>query len=401
MSVFNSIPSALQAFKQGELLIVVDDENRENEGDLVLAAEKATPEKINFIIKHGRGLMCVPLTEKRATELDLPPMVEKNTESSRTNFTVAVDAKKGTTTGISAFDRTKTIKVLANPRTKPDDLARPGHIFPLIAREGGVLVRAGHTEAVVDLARLASLKSIGVLCEIIKEDGRMARLPDLQKFAQKFKLKIITIKDLITYRQEREKLIEKKADAHIDTSLGRFKIIVYESKIDKTQHIALVKGTVKKRKNVLVRVHSECMTGDVFGCLKCDCHEQLHAALAKIAQKKQGVLLYMRQEGRGIGLINKIKAYQLQEKGMDTVEANLALGLNADLRHYGLGAQVLADLGLSEIHLMTNNPRKIVALEGYGLKVTKRIPLETKPSPKNKFYLKTKKQKMGHLLNDL
>ena len=398
MSHFNSIPSALQALKNGELIIVVDDENRENEGDLIMAAEKATPEKINFMIKNGRGLICVPLTQTKATQLDLSLMVQKNTESKETNFTISVDAKKDVTTGISAFDRTKTIKALTSSRTKSTDLARPGHIFPLIAREGGVLVRAGHTEATVDLAHLSNLKPLGVICEIIKENGHMARLPDLLKFAKKFKLKIITIADLIHYRRQTEKLIEKKAEAHIDTDHGRFKIVVYESHLDQTQHIALIRGTVKNQKNVLVRVHSECITGDVFGCLKCDCHDQLHTALAQISKKKQGVLLYMRQEGRGVGLINKLKAYQLQEKGLDTVEANLALGLQPDLRDYGLGAQILADLGLSEIHLMTNNPRKIVALEGYSLKVKKRIPLEIQPTARNKSYLKTKKQKLGHLL---
>jgi len=393
------IKKAISDFKSGKMVIVVDDEDRENEGDIIFAAEKTTPEKINFMIKEGKGLICIAISEEIANGLDLRPMVETNTENTGCNFTVSVDAKKKTATGISAKDRAQTILTIINPKSKPQDLRRPGHIFPIIAKEGGVLKRAGHTEAASDLAKLAGLKQAGVLCEIIKDNGEMARMTDLIKFAKKHNLSIITIKDLIEFRRHNEKFIEKTAETLLETKYGEFKMIVYKSKIDGKEHIALIKGTLGK--NSLVRVHSECMTGDLFKSTQCDCGEQLELSFKKISKESSGVILYMRQEGRGIGLANKLKAYNLQKKGYDTVEANKALGFEPDLRDYGIGAQILKDLGLSEIRILTNNPKKIVGLEGHGLKITKRIRLETTPGKNNAKYLRTKKTKLGHLLNNV
>jgi 3,4-dihydroxy 2-butanone 4-phosphate synthase / GTP cyclohydrolase II len=401
----DSISDAIIDIANGKMVIVVDDENRENEGDLVMAAEKVTPESINFMIKHGRGLVCLAATGKRLDELDLLPMVKNNTDKKETAFTVSIDAKIGTSTGISAHDRAETIKQFIDPHAKAQDFTRPGHIFPLRAREGGVLTRAGHTEASVDFARLAKLYPAGVICEIIDEDGTMARLLQLKEFAKKHDLKIVSIEDLIHYRikhdktyigENKEPLIERISEAELPTISGDFKIIDYRSKVDGKEHVALVKGDVKGKNNVLVRAHSECMTGDTFGSLRCDCGDQLAAALKKIDEEGVGVLIYMRQEGRGIGLRNKIKAYELQDGGMDTVEANEALGFDADLRDYGVGAQILVDLGLSTIRLMTNNPQKIVGLEGYGLEVIERVPLYLPESEHNCKYLKTKREKMGH-----
>ncbi len=398
MNPFNKIEEAIEAIKKGEIIIVVDDEDRENEGDFIMAAEKVTPQAINFMATHGRGLICVPMTPERLEELDLQPMVTENTAHLGTAFTVSVDAKQGVTTGISAQDRAKTIQVLIQPQTKPQDLARPGHIFPLRARKGGVLRRAGHTEAVVDLARLAGLYPAGVLCEIMDEDGTMARVPKLLEIARKFHLKIITIKDLIEYRRRKEHLVHRVATANLPTRFGEFRIHIYESDIDPSDHVALVKGEISPDKPILVRVHSQCLTGDVFHSLRCDCGDQLEKALQMIEQEGEGVLLYMRQEGRGIGLANKIKAYHLQEHGKDTVEANEALGFKPDLRDYGIGAQILADLGVRKIRLMTNNPKKIVGLKGYGLEVVERVPIEATPNPINLKYLQTKRDKMGHLI---
>ncbi|MBA7597568.1 Riboflavin biosynthesis protein RibBA [subsurface metagenome] len=399
VSDFASIEDAVEDIRQGKLIVVVDDEDRENEGDLIAAAEKVTPEMVNFIVKHGRGLLCAPITRERTEELQLPPMVERNTEKHGTAFTVSVDYKHGTTTGISAFDRAKTILSLVDPSTRPDDLARPGHIFPLVAKKGGVLRRAGHTEATVDLARLAGLKPAGLLCEIMDADGSMARLPRLEEFAREFSLKIITIKDLIAYRQRREKLVRRLFSASLPTRYGEFKLIVYEAVIDGNHHLALVKGAVEGRKNVLVRVHSQCLTGDVFGSARCDCGDQLHEAMQKIEAEGLGVLVYMRQEGRGIGLLNKLVCYRLQDQGLDTVEANVAIGFPPDARDYGIGAQILADLGLTSIRLMTNNPAKRIGLEGYGLEVVERVPLIIQPHEHNRFYLETKRDKLGHLLD--
>jgi len=399
VSDFASIEDAVEDIRQGKLIVVVDDEDRENEGDLIAAASKATPEMINFIVKHGRGLLCAPITKERAEELQLPPMVERNTEKHGTAFTVSVDYKHGTATGISAFDRAKTILSLVDPSTRPDDLARPGHIFPLVAKKGGVLRRAGHTEATVDLARLAELYPAGLLCEIMDADGSMARLPRLKEIAKEFSLKIITIKDLIAYRQRREKLVRRLFSASLPTRYGEFKLIVYEAVIDGNHHLALVKGAVEGKQNVLVRVHSQCLTGDVFGSGRCDCGDQLHEAMQKIEAEGLGVLVYMRQEGRGIGLLNKLVCYRLQDQGLDTVEANVAIGFPPDARDYGIGAQILADLGLTSILLMTNNPAKRIGLEGYGLKVVERVPLVIQPHEHNRFYLETKRDKLGHLLD--
>ena len=395
---FATIGEAIEDIKAGKFVIVVDDEDRENEGDLVMAAEKITPETINFMAKHARGLICLPITAERLDELDIPLMVSSNTSPFCTAFTVSVEAKQRVTTGISAHDRTETIKAMINPETRPEDIARPGHIFPLRARDGGVLVRAGHTETVVDLARLAGLYPAGVICEIMNEDGSMARLPQLELMSQKYNLKIISIADLIAYRRRHEKLVQKVATAKLPTRYGDFTAIAYKSDIDNDEHLALVMGDIKTRKPVLVRVHSECLTGDIFGSLRCDCGEQVIQSIKRIAEEGRGVLLYMRQEGRGIGFHNKICAYELQDKGLDTIEANLSLGFEPDLRDYGIGAQILADMGLHKIRLITNNPKKVIGLEGYGIKVTETVPIIIQPNPHNRRYLETKQKKMGHIL---
>jgi len=392
-----TIEDALKDIKRGKPVIVVDDENRENEGDFIIPAEKITPRLINFMAKHGRGLICVPLTQERLEELKIPIMVQDNTALHGTPFTVSVDVKEGTTTGSSAFDRSLTIRTLIDKKTKPSDLARPGHIFPLRAVKGGVLRRAGHTEATVDLARLAGFYPAGVLCEIMDTDGTMARLSQLKRIAKRFDLRIITIRDLIEYRRQTEKLIERILETKLPTKYAEFHLIMYEDTITRDHHLALVLGDVNNGKDILVRVHSQCLTGDVFHSLRCDCGDQMVAALKLIAQEKKGVFLYMRQEGRGIGLVNKLKAYKLQDEGLDTVDANKALGFDADLRDYGIGAQILCDLGLSSVRLLTNNPKKIIGLEGYGLKVTKQIPIFI-VHRQNVMYLKTKREKLGHLI---
>jgi 3,4-dihydroxy 2-butanone 4-phosphate synthase/GTP cyclohydrolase II len=395
--MFSSIEEILEDFKRGKPIIVVDDQDRENEGDLVVAAQFATPQVINFMIKEAKGLVCVPLTKKRIEELNLEPMYYKQDDPFKTAWRISVDAAKGITTGISCYDRARTIEVLIDPRSKPQDLIKPGHIFPLEAKEGGVLVRAGHTEAAVDLAKLSGLYPAGVICEIIKDDGTMARLPDLIEFAKKHNLKICTIASLIEYRRKKEKLIRKITEVNFPTEYGDFKLILYESILDGSQHIALIRGEITQDP-ILVRVHSECLTGDVFLSCRCDCGYQLHKSLEMIA-KGGGVFLYMREhEGRGIGLKNKLKAYRLQEKGFDTVEANQILGFPADLRDYGIGAQILVDLGVRKIKLLTNNPKKIIGLEGYGLEIVERIPIKGKISPYNQGYLETKKKKLGHFL---
>jgi len=391
----NTIPEVLEDLKKGRQVIVVDDEDRENEGDLIMAGEFAKSSDINFMATHGRGLICVPMEGSRLDEIDLHPMAANVRDPYKTGWAISCDANSGVTTGISAHDRARTVQVLSNPETKPGDLSRPGHVFPLRANEGGVLVRAGHTEACVDLLKMARLGPVGVICEIMKHDGTMARLDDLIRFSKKFNLKICSIAELIEYRGRSEKLIKRVAQTTIPTENGDFKVLVYESVVDKYHHLALVKGSPAKN-GALVRVHSECLTGDVFGSRRCDCGEQLKLAMKMIERYGSGVILYMRQEGRGIGLANKLRAYQLQDKGLDTVEANEALGFKADLRDYGIGAQILADLGLSKIRLLTNNPKKIVGLEGYGLEVVERVPLVVKPSKSNKRYLKTKKEKLGH-----
>jgi 3,4-dihydroxy 2-butanone 4-phosphate synthase/GTP cyclohydrolase II len=392
------ITEAIEDIKQGRFVIIVDDEDRENEGDLALAAEKVTTQAINFMAKHARGLICLPTTGERLDELRLPLMVDENTCKFGTAFTVSIDAKQGTTTGISAADRAKTVKAVVDPATRPEDLVRPGHVFPLRAREGGVLVRAGQTEAIVDLARLARLRPAGVICEIMNEDGTMARMPQLEVIADKFGIKIISVSDLIAYRRRHEKLVHRVAEAKLPTKYGEFTAIAYRSDTDADEHLALVMGDITNNGPVLVRVHSECLTGDVFGSLRCDCGEQISLALESIAKEGRGVLLYMRQEGRGIGFHNKIRAYALQDQGLDTVEANISLGFPSDLRDYGIGAQILADLGLHQIKLLTNNPKKVIGLEGYGLEVTETIPIIAAPNPYNRRYLATKQKKLGHRL---
>jgi 3,4-dihydroxy 2-butanone 4-phosphate synthase / GTP cyclohydrolase II len=401
MTLFVTIEEALEELRQGHLLVVVDDEDRENEGDLVLAAEKTTPETVNFMATHGRGLICIPMTGERLDELKLGMMVAENTAPMGTAFTVTVDARRGVTTGTSAYDRAVTIRTLVDAQTQAEDLTVPGHIFPLRAKEGGVLRRAGHTEAAVDLARLAGCYPAGVICEVLDDHGAMARLPQLRELATRFGLKMITIKDLIEYRTRKERLVRRIAATRLPTDYGEFTAVAYEATVYERTHLALVMGDVAGDEPVLVRMHSECLTGDVFQSMRCDCGSQLIKAMAVIKEAGRGVIVYLRQEGRGIGLHNKIRAYELQEQGMDTVEANAALGFKADLRDYGIGAQILVDLGLKNLRLLTNNPTKRAGLEGYGLQVVERVPLEVPANPENRKYLSTKRDKLGHLLTSL
>ena len=398
--LISKIEDAIKDFKKGKMIILVDDADRENEGDLIVASEFANPNIINFMATHGRGLICVTMDTEVAERLDLSPVKNSPKENlDTTAFTISIDANKGTTTGISAQDRSTTAKLVANPKSKPQDFDRPGHMFPLVARDGGILVRAGHTEASVDMAKICGLQSSAVICEIMNDDGTMARLKDCEKFAKKHKIKIATIADLIGYRLKKDSLVEKIAECQLPTHMTNFKCYAYESMIDGKTHIALIKGKISKTKSTLVRVHSECLTGDIFGSLRCDCGSQLHSALEMISNEESGVLLYLAQEGRGIGIGHKIKAYSLIEKGLDTVEANEALGFKEDLREYGTGAQILRDIGVRKIKLLTNNPRKVAGIEGYGIKITETVPIEISPGEHNKNYLKTKKKKLGHVLS--
>lgn len=395
---FDSIDSVIKDVRRGRMVIVVDDADRENEGDLVMAAEKVTPGAVNFMARYGRGLICVPTTEERLKQLGIGEMVSQNREMFRTDFQVSVDAKSGIASGISAADRSRTVEVITDPRAMPEDLVQPGHVFPLRAKPGGVLQRAGHTEAAVDLAKLAGCRPVGLICEIMNDDGSMARLPQLRRFTRRHKLKMCTIEDLIKYRRSIEKLVERIEVVKMPTDFGDFRLHLYRSRVDGLHHLALVKGDVDGKSDVLVRVHSECLTGDVFGSRRCDCGPQLHQAMKQIDDAGRGVIVYMRQEGRGIGLAPKILAYKLQEQGLDTVEANLKLGYGMDLREYGIGAQILVDLGLRTIRLLTNNPRKVVGLDGYGLEITEQVPIRVKPNRHNRKYLKSKRDRMGHLL---
>ena len=393
------IEEAIEDIRNGRMVVLVDDEDRENEGDLTMAAEMVTPEHINFMSKYGRGLICASMTEERARHLSIPLMVQDNTSKYRTAFTVSVDAKRGVTTGISAFDRAMTVRALVDDRTGPDDIVRPGHIFPLLAKPGGTLVRTGQTEGSVDLARLSGLKEMGVICAIMNDEGSMARRPELEVFAKEHELKIVSISDLIQYRMRHERLVTRAAETVLPTAIaGEFKAFAYDNMVDKLQHLAIVKGEWGEDEPILVRVHSECVTGDVFHSLRCDCGDQLHNAMRMIEREKKGVIVYMHQEGRGIGLVNKMKAYALQDQGRDTVEANLELGFEEDLRDYGIGAQILVDLGVRKIRLMTNNPKKLVGLQGYGLSIVERVSIEVPPNQRNLKYLQTKRDKMGHLL---